>query len=75
MKRPADINELAKLMTGIATGEIPDTPSSAPNRARGGKVEGPARADKLTKERRAEIARKAAKARWSAGGLQGSREG
>ena len=32
---------------------------------RGGKKGGPARADKLDKERRREIARNAAKARWS----------
>jgi hypothetical protein len=34
---------------------------------KGGKLGGPARAAKLTPERRAEIARKAAQARWAKG--------
>jgi len=33
--------------------------------SRGGRIGGKARAEKLSPERRAEIARKAAKARWS----------
>ncbi len=40
---------------------------------RGGLKGGPARAEKLTKEQRAEIARKAAKARWAKKRLQEER--
>jgi hypothetical protein len=64
-KRPADVIGAAVMVAKIATGEIEDTPSPAPKRAKGGKVGGRARADRLTPEQRQEIARKAAKTRWS----------
>ena len=62
-KRPRDANELAKLIPDIATGDAQDSPPAekAEGQVKGGK----ARAEKLTPEQRSEIARKAAKARWS----------
>ena len=63
-KRPADVIGNAVHVMRIATGEIEDTPSKAPNRAKGGRVGGRARADSLSPEKRREIARKAAKSRW-----------
>jgi hypothetical protein len=69
-KRPRDPAQLAKLMIDIATGEVEDrepTPedegksSAAVNLGRRG---GRARAEAMSPERRAEVARKAAEARW-----------
>ncbi len=69
-KRPRDPSQLAKLVVDIATGNAQDTPHdsdespmSALGRA-GGLRGGRARAEKLPKERRAEIAKQAAAARW-----------
>jgi hypothetical protein len=66
--RPRDPNQLAKLMVDIATGEAQDAPPAEKpeGRVKGGKIGGKARAEKLTPEERSEIAKKAAKARWSA---------
>ncbi|HEX8957465.1 MAG TPA: hypothetical protein VF798_14380 [Burkholderiaceae bacterium] len=52
-----------------ASGEVEPTPPPAKTKAqesasKGGLVGGKARADKLTPEQRAEIARKAAEVRW-----------
>jgi hypothetical protein len=73
-KRPRDPAQLAKLMIDIASGEVEDrkpAPSLEGKDAaavslgrRGGLKGGRARAAKMPPERRAEIARKAAKARW-----------
>jgi hypothetical protein len=66
--RPADLNRLAASIVGEAVG---DTPPSEKNPAavelgrKGGLVGGKARAKKLTPERRSEIAKKAAAARWA----------
>lgn len=75
LKRPRDPAQLAKLMIDIASGEVedrePEPPLGGKDAAavslgrRGGLKGGKARAAKMTPERRAEIARKAAKARWS----------
>lgn len=71
-KRPTDINQRAKSIVDIATGEIEDNlkekdlvrlAASAMGR-KGGLKGGKARAKKLSPERRAEIAKKAAAARW-----------
>lgn len=68
-KRPRDPAQLAKFVIDLATGSAQDAvesdkgPMSALGRA-GGLRGGRARADKLPKERRAEIARQAAAARW-----------
>jgi mono/diheme cytochrome c family protein len=65
-KRPRDPAQLAKLIVDIATGEVEEEePSATAIRARkGGSKGGPARAQTLTPEQRAEIARTAAAARW-----------
>lgn len=70
-KRPRDPNQLAKSIIDIATGEKPDrdpTPEEQgkdPAAVALGKKGGKARADAMTPERRSEIAKKAAKKRWS----------
>ena len=59
--RPRDLSQLAKRIVDISTGE--ETDESGPvNEA--AKKRGEARAKKLSPERRSEIARKAARARW-----------
>lgn len=68
-KRPRDPNQLAKLIVDIASGDIPDPVSESmrhpSQRGRHGGVKGGAiRAERLSPERRAEIARKAAETRW-----------
>lgn len=66
-KRPADVNACAVMVAKIATGEIKeerveiDTRRSAAGR-KGAK----ARKRKLTAQRRSEIGRNAANARWAA---------
>jgi hypothetical protein len=75
LPRPRDPVQLGKLIGDILTGQVEDR---APNRPedptkdqsavslgrKGGLKGGKARAAKMTPERRAEIARKAAKTRW-----------
>ncbi|MFO1128454.1 MAG: hypothetical protein U1E66_08525 [Rhodospirillales bacterium] len=67
-KRPADVIGNAVLVMKIATGEIEDTPEADdgkdPNAKELGRKGGRARAEAMTPERRAEIARKAAAKRW-----------
>ncbi len=63
-KRPADAVGAAVMVAKIATGEIEDETSLMPARAKGGKKGGKSRAEKLSPERRLEIAKKAAKTRW-----------
>ena len=70
-KRPRDINQWAKHMVDIVTGAAkehdPDVGKDAAAVSlgrRGGLKGGNARAAKISPERRAEIARKAAKTRW-----------
>ena len=63
-KRPRDPAQLAKFIIDVATGEIEDTARKSPNRAKGGRKGGRARADSLTPEQRSKIAHKAAQARW-----------
>ena len=66
-KRPADVIGAAIAVAKIATGEEEDKkpdPSTQANR-KGGLKGGKARAVALTPEQRSEIARKAAKKRWS----------
>jgi hypothetical protein len=66
-KRPADVIGNAVRVMQIATGEVAeDLPDTGKDYARkGGLIGGRKRAAKLSKKRRAEIARKAARARWS----------
>lgn len=63
-KRPTNPFEAGIRVGRIATGEIEDNKGVTPNRAKGGKVGGKARAAKLTPEKRKEIAKKAARSRW-----------
>jgi hypothetical protein len=71
MAKKKDTNELAKFIVDIATGEIeqpkPDegkNPAAVALGRLGGLKGGKARASKLTKEQRSEIAKKAAAKRW-----------
>lgn len=68
-KRPRDLNQWAKTMVDIATGEATDPePSMKQARARkGGSKGGPARAKALAPRERSEIAAVAASARWKKG--------
>ncbi len=66
-KRPADVVGAAIKVAKIATGEIEeDTGDNGKNKAaqERGRLGGQARAKKLSKKRRAEIAREAAQKRW-----------
>lgn len=70
-KRPRDLNKLAASIVREATGEAPPEEPSKKNPAAvalgrlGGQKGGKARAAKLSAKRRSEIARRAAKARWT----------
>jgi len=61
-KRPIDPNRLAKQIIDEATSE--KNPAAVTLGRLGGLKGGKARADKLSPEKRAQIARDAAKARW-----------
>jgi len=69
IRRPKDFNQRAKQIVDLATGEITE-PVSGKNPAAvelgrlGGLKGGKARAEKLSPERRKEIAKKAAEKRW-----------
>lgn len=66
-KRPRDPNELAASIVAQATGEAEreDPPEEKdPKAVETGREGGKARAKSLTKRRRKEIAKQAAKARW-----------
>jgi hypothetical protein len=71
-KRPRDPSQLGKLIVDLATGETvehdPDAgkdPMAVESGRRGGLKGGKSRAASLPAEKRSEIARKAAQARWS----------
>lgn len=65
-KRPRDPAQLAKFLIDIASGVLTEgRPTAKQVRARkAGAKGGPARSKALTQERRSEIARTAAAARW-----------
>lgn len=73
-KRPRDLNQWAKTMLDIATGEKSDAaptpeeqgkdPAAVALGRRGGLKGGKARAESMTPEQRSEIAKKAAAKRW-----------
>lgn len=69
-KRPADVIGAAVKIMKIATGEVQEDLSGQSDEGKDkaavalGRRGGAARAAKLSKKRRAEIAKKAAKARW-----------
>jgi hypothetical protein len=65
-RKPRDLNALAAAIVDDATDEAqpePESPQAAAGR-KGGEKGGKARAERLSPERRAEIAKKAAQARW-----------
>ena len=68
-KRPRDLNQLAKMIVDIATGEEKDDVSEKKRatsvRGRSGGLKGgKSRAENLTDAHKADIARLAAQARW-----------
>ncbi len=63
-KRPVDVVGCAVTVAKIATGEVEETTIKKSGRVRSGYAGAKARAEKLTKEERREIAAKAAAARW-----------
>lgn len=65
-KRPRDPNQLAKLIVDIATGETSDAKDVKSRAAEMGRIGGIKRAKRLAPERRQEIAKHAAEARWKA---------
>jgi hypothetical protein len=68
-KRPADVIANAVLVMKIATGQvqddIPDAPKKVMTASEMGKRGGQARAENLSKQKRTQIAKRAAKARWT----------
>jgi hypothetical protein len=64
-KRPADAIGAAIMVAKIATGEIVDNSRPNSDASALGRKGGQARAAKLSPKKRKEIARKAAKTRWS----------
>jgi hypothetical protein len=70
-KMPRDWNELGKAIVDLSTGEIEpeEVPAKNPHAQAlgklGGSKGGKTRAKNLSAKRRSEIAKKAAKARWS----------
>ena len=76
-KRPRDLNKLAASIVRAATEGEPDSgkdPAAVALGRKGGLKGGPARASKLSKKRRSEIAKKAAKARWAQESDQGAHQ-
>lgn len=76
-RRPSDLNQRARAIVQILTGEVQEVPERRPANdgkdpaavslgRRGGLKGGYARARALSAKRRKEIARKAAKKRWAA---------
>jgi hypothetical protein len=70
-KRPRDFSQAAKLVIDVATGQAEDREPTAEEQGKNaaaaalGRKGGAARAKSMTAERRAEIAKRAAKTRWS----------
>ncbi len=62
---PQDVNVLAADIVAEATGDSEKNPHAVALGRMGGAKGGKARADKLTPERRREIAKQAAEARWA----------
>ncbi len=64
-RRPADVVGCAVMVAKIATGEVTEELREPSGRVRSGHAGAKARAEKLTSEERAAVAKKAAVARWS----------
>jgi hypothetical protein len=75
-KRPRDVNELARQLVAEATedGEVPGGPTKDPLAVelgrRGGLKGGKARMAQLSPDERSELARRAARARWTRASLR-----
>ncbi len=69
-KTPQDVNVLAANIVAEATGDSEKNPAAVALGRLGGLKGGKARAKKLSKKRRSEIAKKAAQARWRRGTTQ-----
>ena len=76
-KRPRDINQLAASIVADATSEEPEVaeedtrnPAAVALGRLGGLKGGKARAAKLSKKKRSEIAKKAAQTRWAKSSVQ-----
>ncbi len=67
-RQPQDVNVLAADIVAEATGDSEKNPAAVALGRLGGKKGGLARAKKLSKKRRSEIAKLAAQARWGKGG-------
>ena len=65
-KRPADVVGCAVHVAKIATGEIEETKLKQPAKRKSGLAGAKARASGLAPEKRRQIARRAAEARWAA---------
>jgi hypothetical protein len=66
LPRPRDPLQLGKLIVDIATGQVEDQAPSKPAKGRAGGLKGgAARSASLDPQKRQEIARKAASARWA----------
>jgi hypothetical protein len=72
-KRPTDANQLAKMIVDMSTGDLPKeeppperekNPAAVALGKLGASKGGKARAENLSPKKRAEIAKKAAEARW-----------
>lgn len=63
-QRPADVNSCAVIVAKIATGEIEEDLPTAHKR-KAGRAGAASRTNGLSPERRSEIARNAARARWA----------
>lgn len=64
-RKPTDINLIASEILKATTQETDKNPAAVALGKLGGLKGGPARAKKLSAKRRKEIAKKAARARWS----------
>ncbi len=64
-RRPADGVGCAVMTARVAIGEVTEDLREPSGRVRSGQAGGKARAEKMTREERVDVARKAASARWT----------
>ena len=64
-KRPADMVGAAVMVARLSVGDIAEAHTQPSGRVRSGRAGAKARVEATTSERRQEIARKAAEARWA----------
>ncbi len=68
VKRPADVIGCAVTVARLSVGDTEETPERSSGRVRSGHAGAQARSAKLTPEKRRQIAKKAAGARWGTHG-------